>query len=162
MAEDLTRLILTNLPQILAFTRSLPRHVSAQIALPEVHIDMSGWPSVFVASKSGARRHSLSFLGEIRDNSSCLVPVEDGHIPWPWLVRDSVHTGYRSEISKDVGNIQKFSDSAVRLTGPLLIMHGDTVCPERPKTKLVAEVEEVGRGVSWANHCSKWLPADKS
>ena len=43
------------LPQILVFTRSLPRQISAQIVLPEVDIDMSGWPDwrpgVFVAGK---------------------------------------------------------------------------------------------------------------
>jgi hypothetical protein len=34
-------------------------------------------------------------------------------------------------------------------------MHGDTVCPEKPKAKPVVKMEEADRSVRWANHLNK-------
>jgi hypothetical protein len=40
-------------------------------------------------------------------------------------------------------------------------MHGDTACPERPKTRLAVKTEEAGGGVHYANHCNKRFQLNK-
>jgi hypothetical protein len=40
-------------------------------------------------------------------------------------------------------------------------MHGDTACPERPKSRLVAKTEEAGSGVHYANHYDKCFQLTK-